>query len=346
MKILVILPNWLGDAIMATPAIELLVYTFPNAKFTFIGSHVSIEALKYHPNCEKAIVDETKKGFNRFVSTYQLARKLGEFDFAISFRNQFYSSLLLRFTKTIISIARRSWHSRFLLSHTPFMPKNLHLSIQYAKLAMTNANDFNLFVPNLKLYIKPKKFNKAILGINAGATYGSAKRWYPERFAEVAKEYASQYDILIFGGPNEIKMTQEIENNLLSFGVTNYTNLAGKTTIKELCENIGGCSLFITNDSGPMHIAAAYQVPTISIFGPTNYKETSQWKNEKSLIVRHDLECSPCMKRQCPLKHHACMQSISALEVIDTIKTLNVDGSGDDDEKEFQTKSHHNIQQN
>jgi len=326
-KILVILPNWLGDAIMATPAIELLTNNYPRARFTFLGSHISVETLKHHPRCEKAIVDETKKASNRFLSTYKLARKLGKFDLAISFRNQFYSSLLLRLTSTTICIAKRSWHSMFLLSHTPKMPVNLHLSMQYAKLSMTNASNFNAFIPSLKLYIKPKEFEKQTLGINAGATYGSAKRWYPERFAEVAKEFSDRFDIIIFGGPGEVEMANEIESHLKSSHIENYTNLAGKTDIKELCSNIGGCSLFVTNDSGPMHVAASYQVPTVSIFGPTNYKETSQWKNEKSTIVRHELECSPCMKRECPLKHHACMNNITASEVIRAVKKLEIHNS-------------------
>ena len=123
-------------------------------------------------------------------------------------------------------------------------------------------------------------------------------------------------------------MAGDIENELKSLHskgtshVSNITNMAGKTSIQELCSYIGGCSLFITNDSGPMHVAAAYQVPTVAIFGPTRYKETSQWKNEKSIIVRHEMDCSPCMKRECPLKHHNCMKEISVNEVIEAIKTL------------------------
>ncbi|MBU0720562.1 lipopolysaccharide heptosyltransferase II [bacterium] len=323
-KILIILPNWLGDAVMATPAIELLSSYYPHAEFTFVGSYASIEALKYHPNCTKAVVDETKKAPNRFVATYKLAKSLGEFHLALTFRNQLHSSLLLRFTNTVVCIAKRSWHSLFLLSHTPKISTHQHLSIQYAKLAMTDTESFNGDVPNLKLYIEPKKFKKPCLGINAGATYGSAKRWYPERFAEVAKAFSDRFDILIFGGPNEVEMSKEIEKNLLSWHVQNYTNLAGKTDIQELCAHIGGCSLFITNDSGPMHIAAAYQVPTVSVFGPTKYTETSQWMNEKSKIVRHEMDCSPCMKRECPLGHHECMKSITASEVIEAVKELEI----------------------
>ncbi|MFA6138657.1 MAG: lipopolysaccharide heptosyltransferase II [Sulfurimonas sp.] len=320
MRILIILPNWLGDAIMATPAIELLSQYYPHARFTFVGSFVSIEALKYHPQCERAIVDDTKKASNRFLATYKLAKELGEFNLAISFRNQLHASLLLRFTNTVLCIAKQSWHSMFLLSHTPKISTKQHLVMQYAKLSMTNVDDFDGTIRDLKLYIEPKKFEKPTLGINAGATYGSAKRWHPERFAAVAKEFSGKFDILIFGGPNEVEMANEIERNL---GVA-CTNLAGKTTIQELCANIGGCSLFITNDSGPMHVAAAYKVPTVAIFGPTKHTETSQWMNEKSAIVRHEMECSPCMKRECPLGHHECMKSITASEVIEVVKELGV----------------------
>ena len=323
MKILIILPNWLGDAIMATPAIELLASHYPDARFTFVGSYVSIEALKHHPRCDMAIIDETKKAKNRYIATYKLAKKLGAFSLAITFRNQLHSSLLLRFTGTVISISKRSWHSIFLLSHTPKIPNNQHLVKQYSQLAMTNFDINTEYIPNLVLYIKPREFAKATLGINAGATYGSAKRWYPERFAKVAQEFSDRFNIMIFGGPNEVEMANEIESHLQAYNVQNYINLAGKTNIEELCANIGGCSLFITNDSGPMHVAAAYQVPTVAIFGPTRYKETSQWMNEKSKIVRHEMECSPCMKRECPLEHHECMTTITASEVIEAVKELN-----------------------
>ena len=322
MKILIVLPNWLGDAIMATPAIELLAKYYPHAKFTFVGSFVSIEAIKYHPMCTNAIVDETKKSSNRLIATYKLAKELGQFHIAITFRNQLHSSLLLRFTNTLLCIARKSWHSAFLLSHTKQISTTQHLVQQYAKLAMINCDDWDKKIPPLKLYIEPKNFTRPTLGINAGATYGSAKRWYPERFAEVAQSFCDKFDIIIFGGPNEVEMANEIENNLKRWDVNNYTNLAGKTSIKELCANIGGCSLFITNDSGPMHVAAAYQVPTVAIFGPTKHKETSQWMNKKSKIIRHEMECSPCMKRECPLKHHECMKSITASEVIEAVKEL------------------------
>lgn len=322
MRILILLPNWLGDAVMATPAIELLVQHYPNARFTFVGSYLSIEALRHHPKCENAITDETKKAPSRLFATYRLAQELGTFDMAITFRNQLHSSLLLRFTDTVLCIARSSWHSRLLLSHTPKIATNEHLVLQYAKLAMINTDNFDGSVPPLQLYIKKTSFEKPTLGINAGATYGSAKRWYPEKFAGVGAALADEYDIVIFGGPNEKDISKEIEDQLCLQGVQNITNLAGETTVEELISYIAACSLFVTNDSGPMHVAAAYQVPTVAIFGPTKHTETSQWMNEKSVIVRHEIECAPCMKRECPLTHHECMKNITAEEVITAAKSL------------------------
>ncbi len=134
---------------------------------------------------------------------------------------------------------------------------------------------------------------------------------------------SDQYDIVIFGGPGEKDMADDIEKMLIKNHVTNYQNLAGNTTIVELIEHISNLDLFITGDSGPMHVAAAFQVPTVAIFGPTKDKETSQWMNTKNAIVKKDLDCQPCMQRTCPLKHHNCMKLIEADDVLDSIKKLD-----------------------
>jgi len=322
-SILIILPNWLGDAVMATPAIEALCEYYPHAQLTLVGSFVSIEALKYHPFCDRYYIDETKKGGSRLLNTYSFAKTIGRHDIAISFRNQLHSSLLLKFTGSALTVARDSWHASVLLSLHP-QAKRGHLVEQYVSLVEALTNEDVREISQLRLFIEAHRYEKPTLGINPGATYGSAKRWYPEKFARVAAHYAKLYDIVIFGGPGETDMALSIEEELQRLNVTNFTNLAGKTTIKELCSYIGGLSLFVTNDSGPMHVAAAYQVPTVAIFGPTRHLETSQWKNRKGAIVRHDLECAPCMKRECPLKHHDCMKKIEADEVIEAIETLSI----------------------
>lgn len=318
MTILIILPNWLGDAVMATPAIEALCVTYPDAKLTLVGSYVSIEALKHHPKCQRYYVDETKKSGNRFVNTYKFAKELGIHDMAVTFRNQLHSTLLLYWSDTPITAGRKSWHSSALLTHA-LKPKHpSHLVEQYTLIAQS-LSSVPLTIRKLQLHIPKHIYGRPTLGINPGATYGSAKRWYPDKFATVARTLSVNYDIVIFGGPNEVEMANDIEAALSGTAVQ---NLAGKTSIEQLCAMIGGLDLFITNDSGPMHVAAAYQVPTVAIFGPTRHLETSQWKNEKSVIVRHDMKCAPCMKRECPLGHHECMTTITADEVIEAANTL------------------------
>lgn len=308
MNIFIELPTWLGDTVMTTPAIENIVQKYPDAKITIFGSFVSIEALKNHPNVIHAIIDNSKKSNFRFVRLYKIAKSLGAFDFAFSFRRPLSSKIFLFFLNA---------ENKF--SYQRYTKDQLHQVIRYNDF-INRALNSNFKPSNLKLYYKPKQFLKPTLGINPGATYGSAKRWYPERFAKVAKELSSSFDIVIFGGSSEVNMAKDIEKLLKKEGVENFSNLSGKTTIPELIEKIAGLSLFITGDSGPMHVAAAFEIPTVSLFGPTKYLETSQWQNQHSTIIRHNLDCSPCMKRKCPIKTHDCMKLIKTDEVIKEAK--------------------------
>lgn len=310
-KIFIEIPSWLGDAIMATPAIQNIIKTYPDAKITLLGSFVSTQAFENYENIEKIVVDNTKKDGNRYKNLISLAKSIGKVDLAISFRRSFSSKFMMFFIK-----AKKKFNYKRLTK------KEIHLAIRY--------NDFvnkvlklNNEAGDLKLYFKPFKFDKPTFGINPGATYGSAKRWYPQEFAKLAITLSSKYDIVIFGGPSEIDIAKDIEDELIKNGVLNYQNLAGKTSIKELIEKIAGLNLFVTNDSGPMHVAAAYKVKTVSIFGPTKFTETNQWKNDKNgLIVTKNLDCAPCMKRECPLKHHNCMKNITASDVMSAISKL------------------------
>ncbi|OCL87908.1 ADP-heptose--LPS heptosyltransferase 2 [Aliarcobacter thereius] len=309
-KIFIEIPTWLGDAIMATPAIQNIIKSYPDARITILGSYVSTQAYKDYPNIEKLIVDNTKKDGNRYLNLIKLAKSLGDFDIAISFRRSFTSKFLLFF----INAEKKLGYKRL-------TKKEIHLAIRYNDFINKFLNIDNK-VGDLKLYFDAFKYPKSTLGINPGATYGSAKRWYPEEFAKLAIKLSKDYDIVIFGGPNETEIANDIEQELIKNNITNYKNLASKTTIPELIEKIAGLELFITNDSGPMHIAAAYKVKTISIFGPTKFTETNQWNNPNGIIITKNLDCAPCMKRVCPLKHHNCMKFIKASDVLEKIKEI------------------------
>ncbi len=312
MKVLIELPTWLGDCVMAAPAIENIVNFNNDIEITFIGSFVAIEAMKNHPKVVKTVILDKKYGV-----LYKLARELGKFDVFFSFR----SSLRSKFMKFLISAKNKyqfdknKYQNRHQVEkYNDFINDSLKSSFSADKVV--------LHVDNLKLNTNSSSL--PILGINPGASYGSAKRWYPEEFAKVASELSSQYDIMIFGGPGEVDIAMDIEKSLLKKGVKNYQNLAGKTTIPELMSRISNLDLFITGDSGPMHVAAAFQVPTVAIFGPTKDGETSQWMNEKSLIVKKNLDCQPCMKRTCLLQHHNCMNLIKAVDVLKAVNSINL----------------------
>jgi heptosyltransferase-2 len=308
MKILIELPTWLGDTVMATPAIENLVSHFNNVEITLLGSFVSIAAFKNHPKVLKTYVLD-----KQYINLYKTLKDFDEFDVFLSFR----SSLRSKFIKFYISSK-----SKYQFDKKKYIKG--HQVEKYNNFINDSLN-INTFASKLILHTKEKNTDgkNKLLGINPGASYGSAKRWYPKEFAKVAIDLSSQYDIIIFGGPNEKDIAKDIEKYLIEKGVENYKNLAAQITINELITQISNLDLFITGDSGPMHLAAAFQIPTVAIFGPTKDNETSQWMNEKSMIVKKNLDCQPCMKRTCPLKHHNCMKMVVASDVLRAVKTFN-----------------------
>jgi len=305
-KILIELPTWLGDAVMATSAIENIINFYNDVEITFIGSFVSIEALKNHPKVVKTLILDKK-----YTSLYKIAKELGNFDVFFSFR----SSIRTKFLKFLISAKKK-----YQFDKNKY--QNRHQVEKYNDF-VNDSLSIDLTAEKLQIYgYNIAKSKKKILGINPGASYGSAKRWYPQEFAKVASELSSKYDIVIFGGPDETDIANDIEQALIDNGIKNYNNLAGNTNITELIDKIANLDLFITGDSGPMHVAAAFQVPTVSIFGPTKDDETSQWMNKKSIIVKKNLDCQPCMQRTCPLQHHNCMNLIKAVDVLGAVKNL------------------------
>ena len=302
MKILIEPPTWLGDAVMATPAIEALLRIHPGAEVTLVGSLVSTEALRFHPRVVKSEVLD--KGW---FALRRKAMALGHFDLALSFR----------------SSARSAWFLFFLDADKRCQfPKHYSGMHQVEKyyLFLKECQELGGEAGDLKLYEEAYRYQHPTLGINPGASYGSAKRWYPGSFAEVAITLSRHYDIVIFGGPGEEDIAADIEKAIRQAGIKNVENLAGKTTIPELISRIAGLDWLVTNDSGPMHVAAAYQIPTVALFGPTRDKETSQWHNPRGHIIRKEMDCAPCMKRSCPLKHHDCMKLIKADEVAEVIE--------------------------
>jgi heptosyltransferase II len=308
MKILIELPSWLGDAVMTTPAIKNLINHYDEVEITIVGSLVSIEVLKNHPKVVKTHILDKKN-----IYLYYFFKSFQQFDVFFSFRSSIRTKLMKFFIKSKKKYQfdkNKFWKGHQVEKYNNFINSSLNIQSSPGKLNVYSEG---------RLISKKNK----LLGINPGASYGSAKQWYPEKFAEVACKLSKEYDIIIFGGRDEEYIASEIERYLVQYGIDNYNNLAGKTSINELCDQIKNLDLFITGDSGPMHLAAAYEIPTVSIFGPTNFKETSQWMNLKSKVVKKNLNCQPCMKRSCPLGHHNCMRKIEVHEVLNAAKSVN-----------------------
>jgi len=307
MRILIELPTWLGDCVMTTPAIENIVKKYHDCEIVFIGSQVSIDLMSSHPKCiETYILD---RGLINLIKTI---RSIKSIDLFISFRGSIRTKLfqLLLNTKNKYQYNKnKSLSGHQVEKYNQFIQESIGTNLKAGQLKIYKSSFEN-------------SYKTPILGLNPGASYGSAKCWPYEKFVEVAVSLSGKFDILIFGGPDEVDLSKKITKELKIMNCKNFVNLTGKTSIKDLVSYISSLDLFITGDSGPMHIAAAFQIPTVSIFGPTKVNETSQWMNNKSSIVKKDLVCQPCMKRVCPLGHHDCMKKIKSEDV--TKKALNL----------------------
>jgi heptosyltransferase-2 len=141
-----------------------------------------------------------------------------------------------------------------------------------------------------------------VIGISPGAAYGSAKRWLPDRFTEAARKLSGS--VLVFGSASERDLCARVAAD------TNGRNLAGETTLREFIELASVCRLFLTNDSGAMHVASALDVPTIAIFGSTDETTTGP-SGRLARVVRAHAECSPCLLRECPIDHR-CMTRVTS----------------------------------
>jgi heptosyltransferase-2 len=175
-------------------------------------------------------------------------------------------------------------------------------------------------------------FSRTVVGVNPGAFYGSAKRWLSERYAEVLDRLIEEREasVVIFGSPNEVAIAEAIRSGMRRRPVI----LSGRTELSELIAMIACCDLFLTNDSGPMHLAAALRVPTLAIFGSTDEIATGPM-SPTAVVLNKRVECSPCLLRECPIDHR-CMKRITVEEVaqqafrmIDTkIRSKRVEGRG------------------
>ena len=161
--------------------------------------------------------------------------------------------------------------------------------------------------------------DRRIIGLNPSATFGPAKQWFPQRYAALGDRLNQTMDaaIVIFGGPSDRDLGRQIARTMRAPAI----DLSGRTRLGEAMALIDRCDVFVTNDSGLMHVAAALDTPLVAIFGSTNSTTTSPF-SATSRIVRVPIECSPCMKPVCPLGHMNCMRLVTVDMVSRAIEEL------------------------
>lgn len=334
-NIIVRMPNWLGDLVMATPVLTDLRNHWPNAKITAMCQGALGDVLQEDPHIDEILNFKRPSGWIHRKEHGDIIQPLqqGQYDLGILLTNSFSSAWWFwrGGVQNRLGYAThlRSWLLDYPIPFPPNKDKQ-HLVKTYKMLL--DPLGIPLSDTSPKLYITEQekqkvkdKFSKfdvksddIIVGINPGAAYGSAKCWLPDRFKQVAKMLLSnpQIKILFFGDKFGAPLVNEICGELPSERVI---DLAGKTTLRELIAFIQACDIFLTNDSGPMHIASALGVRLLALFGSTSDVATGPYAGGK--VIHKHVPCSPCYRRECPIDFR-CMKRIEVKEVYQQLEDL------------------------
>ena len=329
--------NWVGDAVMTTPAIRAVRKNFPRASITILAKPWVIPVFQHNPHVDEMMVYDAAGRHKGALGLLRLSRDLkhANFDLAILFQNAFEAALLAFAARIPRRLGYATDGRTALLTDRLYTYRGLkkgHL-IDYYRGIVSGAG-LDLDGRGLELFISPREQVQAeaflagagvdpgesIAGLNPGATFGTAKRWLPERFAELSQRLHTDRGIrsLLFGGPGEAQLGQQIAAQSGGCAI----NLCGRTNLREAMVLIDRCRFFITNDSGLMHVAAALNKPQLAIIGPTDFIATGP-SNKNSRLVRVPGACdlSPCLKVDCPIDHR-CMTRITVDRVLDELQTL------------------------
>jgi heptosyltransferase-2 len=333
-KILIRATNWVGDAVMSLPAIRAVRDRYPDAEIAVLARPWVADLYARETAISRVILYDAPPGFRGLGAKWAMASRLGRerFDCAILLQNAFEAAALAFLAR----IPRRIGYNRdargWLLTEAVDVPKPGEIPrheryyylemLRRAKLApsLPRVEAIRLEGGESAAIAGAKRFRAMgwrlpVIGVSPGAAYGTAKRWLPGNFAETAAALAQRRSarVALFGSVGEAALCQNVADLLRPQGVE-AGNLAGKTSLREFIELAAACQLFITNDSGAMHIASALGVRTIAVFGATDDTTTGP-TGELVRVVREPVECSPCLLRECPIDHR-CMTRVTPGRVV------------------------------
>jgi heptosyltransferase-2 len=351
--------NWLGDAVMTTPALLRLREKFPEAHIALLTPEKLRDLWLHHPAVNETIA------FAPGESIFSVGNKLraGKFDLALVlpnsprsamevflagipqrtggarlWRNLFLTQAIAPRTDAV-KMRKRSvgeiskltaGNSKFKIQNSkpPASSHQIHEYLQLAAALGSNPEPVapQLFVTPEEVEAARKKFGlgeitQPIFGLNPGAEYGPAKRWLIGRFIAAAQQIQQRTGCvwILFGGKSDVPLTNQIQSALRKQQATVF-NLAGITSLRELMALLKPCRVLLTNDTGPMHVAAALGTPVIVPFGSTSPELTGPGLpgDTRHHLIKSEAPCSPCFLRECPIDFR-CMNSISVERVVQAV---------------------------
>lgn len=304
--------NWIGDAVMSLPALRAIRGIFPHAEVAVLAKPWVADVYAHEGAIDRVL---PYTGTRREIATRLRAER---FDAAILLQNAFDAALVTWMAGIPIRIGYNRDARGLLLTHAIPVPEPgeipRHERFYYLEL-LRRAGLMERFpvCDAIRLdgiedaraagcaHVARLGIEGQVIGVSPGAAFGSAKRWPADRFAAVAREFPR---VLLFGSAAERELCESIAAT-----VPGAVNLAGQTTLREFIDLAAACTLFLTNDSGAMHIASALGVPTVTVFGATDDTTTGP-TGDLARVVREHAECSPCLLRECPIDHR-CMTRVT-----------------------------------
>jgi heptosyltransferase II len=324
---------------MSVPALHALRERFPSARISILARPWVASLYEGEPFCDELISYYAPRGWKglgpKWVAASDLRRR--RFDCAVLFQNAFEAAALVWLARIPARIGYDRDARGWLLTHPVPVPSTgdvpRHQRFYYlellkrAGLVERYSSDSPVKLSALGAAERGRKrffeqgFTGPVIGVSPGAAYGGAKRWLPERFADAAVQIARERSssVAVFGSKEEVGICEVVSEQVKAAGVR-CANFGGLTSLREFIERAAACELFLTNDSGPMHIASALGVPTVAIFGATDDQTTGP-TGFHTRVVRQQVECSPCLLRECPIDHR-CMVRVSADRVAEAALSL------------------------
>ena len=338
-RLLVIAPNWIGDAVMAQPLLALLKQQSPTYSIDVLAPSWVAPVLRVMPEVDAVIEAPFKHGALQLGERWRFAQQLRKRHYAAAY--VLPNTLKFALVPWLAGIKRRIGYKgehRYGLINCmhfddPLQPRAM-VAFYAAMASAPNAPLLkNLPMPTLHLEVAKVQEAFAALGIGGaqtvvafapGAEFGTAKRWPTQHFAALAErilQLKPQAKILLMGSPKDQAVCEEIRT-LCADGVrANVLQLAGQTSLDQAIALLAGASVLVSNDSGLMHIASALNRPVIALYGPTDPDHAPPF-SASSLALSLRLNCATCKQSDCPLGHHACMRDMTSEMVWQPVQTL------------------------